>query len=304
MKSCVEWIFQIAGAMQRQFEKTTNYLISLTKQMIGQKNLIIGGGAAMNCVMNGKLDKSKLYHDTHISYAPDDSGVAIGATLLAYNRFFKQKRKVYEVKSCYYGPEFSDKEVFSILNKYKIKFFKPNNLFKFAAQEIARKKLIGWFQDRMEFGHRALGNRSILADPRSSKIKETVNKAVKYRESFRPFAPAVLSEFSYKIFDMPEQRKVYFMERAYKIRKNWIKKIPGVTHIDGTGRVQTVDKKVNIKFYKLINEFNKITKVPVLLNTSFNLNGEPIVRSPEDAIRTFFSCGLDYLIIGSYVIAK
>ena len=156
----------------------------------------------------------------------------------------------------------------------------------------------------MEFGHRALGNRSILADPRYVETKDKVNSAVKYRESYRPFAPAVLSEKACQIFEMPKDRKVHFMERAYSIKKEWRDKLQAVCHVDGTGRVQTVEKNINNKFYSLIEEFERITKIPVLLNTSFNLNGEPIVMKPEQAIRTFFTCGLDKLVIGSYLITK
>ena len=156
----------------------------------------------------------------------------------------------------------------------------------------------------MEFSHRALGNRSILGDPRNSKMKDLVNKAIKFRESFRPFAPAVLENEAHKIFDMKKNVKIFFMEKAVKVKKKWRKKIPAVTHVDDTARVQTVIKSVNPIFFDLITEFNKITKVPILLNTSFNLNGEPIVCTPRDAIRTFFSCGLDILILGNFLIKK
>ena len=156
----------------------------------------------------------------------------------------------------------------------------------------------------MEFGHRALGNRSILADPSDENIKKTINLAVKFRESFRPFAPAIMKEHVSDIMDIPKKRNVYFMERAYKFKNKWRKIVPGVCHADNTGRVQTVDKTSNLKFYNLINEFYKITKIPLLLNTSFNLNGEPIVMNPTDAIRTFYSCGLDILVLNDYVIHK
>ena len=157
----------------------------------------------------------------------------------------------------------------------------------------------------MEFTHRALGNRSILADPRKFEMQKKVNSAVKYRESFRPFAPATIEEKASEIFEINKKiKKIPFMEKAVLVRKNWRKKIPAVVHVDGTARVQTVNKNFNNKFYNLINEFYKITNVPVLLNTSFNLNGEPIVMSPSDAIRTFHTCGLDILVLQDYVIEK
>ena len=156
----------------------------------------------------------------------------------------------------------------------------------------------------MEYTHRALGNRSILADPRGKSIQNIINKAVKYRETFRPFAPAVLEENAHQIFNISPEVKVDFMEKAVDVKKKWINKIPAVTHVDNTARLQTVSKNYNIKFYNLINEFKKITGVPILVNTSFNLNGQPIVLDPSDAIKTFYSCGLDVLVLEDYVIEK
>tara|TARA_B110000003_G_scaffold208160_1_gene207030 strand:- start:633 stop:1181 length:549 start_codon:yes stop_codon:yes gene_type:complete len=181
---------------------------------------------------------------------------------------------------------------------------KPKNLYAFVAKEIANQKLIGWFQGKMEFTHRALGNRSILADPRGKSIQNTINKAVKYRETFRPFAPAVLEEDASKIFKIKDGLKVDFMEKAVEVKKEWIKKIPAVTHVDNTARIQTVSKSYNPDFYKLIKEFKNLTGVPVLVNTSFNLNGQPIVLDPSDAIKTFYTCGLDMLVLGPYVVKK
>ncbi len=170
--------------------------------------------------------------------------------------------------------------------------------------EISRGKLVGWFQNRMEFTHRALGNRSIIADPRNKSMQDKINKAVKYRETFRPFAPATLEHEAHKIFKIKKNLKIEYMEKAVFVKKNWSKKIPAVIHVDGTARLQTVSKSFNSKFFDLINEFYKITKVPVLLNTSFNLNGEPIVMSPSDAIRTFHTCGLDILVLQDFIIKK
>ena len=156
----------------------------------------------------------------------------------------------------------------------------------------------------MEFGHRALGNRSILADPRNPDMKKIINEAVKFREGFRPFAPAILEEFSREVFEIPKDEKIFYMERAVNVKEKWRKKIPAVTHVDGTARAQTVSKISNKEFYNLIYSFYKITNVPILINTSLNLNGEPIVMSPEHAIRTFYSCGLDTLVIRNCVINK
>ena len=297
--------YEIAGAMQRTFKKTVDHLLKITKQMSGKDNIVLNGGAAMNCVYNGQIDDNKTYKDSFIGPCPDDSGVGIGACYLANERFSNKKYKNNECKNNYWGPEFSDQEIDLTIKKFKLKKTKPKNLFKDVAELISNGNLVGWFQGRMEFGHRALGNRSILADPRKVKTKDKVNSAVKYRESFRPFAPATLNEFVDDIFDIKNKnRKVRFMERAYHVKKKWRHQLGAVTHVDGTGRVQSVEKEVNPKFHKLISEFYKITQVPVLLNTSFNLNGEPIVMTPEHAIRTFFTCGLDYLVLGNFLISK
>ncbi len=299
--------YLIAGAMQRAFQKIVFHLLNVLKKK-GSKsnNLVLAGGAAMNCVFNGLLDKSKLYKNNYIPAYPDDLGVSIGAAYLANSRFNKNnKRKIFHEKHNYYGPGFSRTEIKDEILKSKLEFTEfKDGLSIQTAKYLAKGKLVGWFQGNMEFSHRALGNRSILADPRNSKIKDLINKAIKFRENFRPFAPAVLEKDAHKIFDIKKSNKVFFMEKAVKVKKIWRKKIPGVTHIDNTARVQTVNKSINPIFFELISEFNKITNTPVLLNTSFNLNGEPIVCSPKDAIRTFFSCGLDVLVLGDFVIKK
>ena len=188
--------------------------------------------------------------------------------------------------------------------KYKVKFNFSKDVAKVVSKELAEGKLVGWFQGQMEFGQRALGNRSILADPRKLSSKERVNNAVKYRERFRPFAPAILEKNAHEFFDLKKGEKIPFMEKVVLVKKQKRHLIPAVVHKDYTARVQTVDNNTNKLFYDLINEFYKITDVPILLNTSFNLNGEPIVCSPTDAIRTFYSCGLDILVMGNYIIYK
>ncbi len=295
---------QIAGALQRAFEKIVFHLLSITKKT-GCKsgNIVIAGGAAMNCVFNGILNEKGIYKNNYIPPWPDDSGVGIGATYLT-NFLFKKKNNLKVPANVYLGPSFSNKKIIETIKKYNLKYYKPKNIYSDIADKIKKGNLIGWFQDRMEFSHRALGNRSIIADPRKKSFKDKVNLAIKYRENFRPFAPATLEEHAHKIFNLKKSEKVYFMEKAIKVRNSWKNKIPAVVHVDNTARVQTVSKKLNPKFYRLIQEFDKLTGVPVLLNTSFNLNGEPIVLSPSDAIRTFYTCGLDYLVLGDYVIKK
>ncbi len=297
--------YEIAGAMQRAFEKQVFHLLKLTKnQGSNSGNIVLAGGAAMNCVFNGLLEKNKIYKNNYIPPWPDDLGVSIGAAYLLDYKLRKNKRKIEKIRSSFLGPKYNSNFIENEIRKYKLNYSKPKKLNEYIAKKISYGKLIGWFNGRMEFGQRALGNRSILADPRNKKIKDTINKAIKYRENFRPFAPAVLEEEAYRYFDIKRGTKIEFMEKAVLVKNLWRDKIPGVTHVDGTARVQTVSKKINPDFYDLIYEFRKITKIPILINTSLNLNGEPIVCSPKDAIRTFFSCGLDILVLGRFVIEK
>jgi carbamoyltransferase len=295
---------EIAGAMQRVFIDVCKHIFQISKKLNNSSNLIFSGGSAMNSVLNGLIDNFKFYKNSHISYAPDDSGVAIGAALLANYKYSKKTRKAKEVKTNYFGPKYKDDEIKKYLNNSKIKYTKPKNISKEVANGLSRGKFVGWFNDRMEFGPRALGNRSILADPRKIENKKLLNFAVKFREGFRPFAPSVLSEYASQIFEIQKDRDVNFMERVYKIKKKWLKIVPAVAHVDGTGRLQTVSKDLNKNFYNLINEFYKLTGVPLILNTSFNLNDEPIVMSPKDAIRSFYSSGLDWLALGPFLIKK
>ena len=296
---------EIAGALQRTFEKIVFHLLKITKKLGGKSNnIVLAGGAAMNCVFNGRMEKVNIYKNNFVPPWPDDLGVSIGATFLANKNLKKIKKNFLFNKSVYLGPKYSDREIEILLKKYGLKFKKMNKLYSYIADKISKGYLIGWFQDRMEFTHRALGNRSILADPRNKDTKNIINKAVKYRESFRPFAPAVLGENAHEIFDLKKGKKIEFMEKAVMVKNSWKKKIPAVTHIDGSARVQTVFKNYNPKFYNLIKEFYKLTSVPILVNTSFNLNGEPIVENPSDAIRTFHTCGLDILVLGNYIIEK
>ena len=300
--------YDIASAMQRVFTEAVTHMARIARNRAGgqSKNIILTGGAAMNSVFNGYLDQIDEFEDSFISASPDDSGVSVGAALLAYYRYAKDPvvRKPIECTTNFWGPAFTKDEIENIIKKFKLSYIEPDNLSQYVAEAIFDGNLIGWFQGAMEFGQRALGNRSILADPRFEATKDKVNSAVKYRESFRPFAPAVLSERAEEIFEIRSGRKVNFMERVYRVRKNWQGRLQAVTHVDGTGRVQTVDSKSNPSFYNLISEYDKISKIPVILNTSFNLNGEPIVCTPEDAIRTFYSCGLDILVLGPFLIKK
>ena len=295
--------YEIASAMQQVFEDICFHMLKYLYSKTKIKNLVLSGGSFMNSVFNGKVKKFSPFNNVWLSSCPDDSGQSIGAALYLYNNILKKKNR-YELKHNYLGPSYKSEEIKKDLIKYKINFTYKKNITQIVSKELANGKIVGWFQGQMELGQRALGNRSILADPRKVNSKIKVNNAVKYRENFRPFAPAVIDKFAPKFFDLKIGEKIPFMEKVILVKKNKRHIIPAVVHKDFTARVQTVDNQTNKIFYNLISDFHKITGVPVLLNTSFNLNGEPIVCSPTDAIRTFYSCGLDILVMGNYIIYK
>jgi carbamoyltransferase len=209
---------------------------------------------------------------------------------------------VFVMEHDYWGPGFSNEEIEKVLENTLVPYTRCDDVEKIAAQRIAEGEIIGWFQGRMEYGQRALGNRSILADPRDYNMKDKINARVKHREKFRPFAPSVLEENVADFFEQIEPSP--FMQKVYLIKKDKRKLIPAVTHIDGTGRLQTVSKKLNPRYWNLLNEFKKIAGVPIVLNTSFNDNNEPIVATPKDALRCFFSTGIDVLFIGDFIVEK
>ena len=259
----------------------------------------------MNSVANGKIIRNTPFKNIFIPYAAADNGGAMGAALYVWYYGNQNERKSSPVPSSpFLGPEFSDSEIEITLKKYNLPYKKVGEITTYAAHKIADGKLVGWFQGKMEFGERALGNRSILADPRDNGMKEKINSAVKYRESFRPFAPSIIAEKTQEYFEIPDGVFVPYMEQVYSVKKEKQGDIPAVVHKDGTGRLQMVSKEINPLFYELLSEFERITGIPVVLNTSFNVQGEPIVCSVSDAVRTFYSCGLDVLVIGNLVVEK
>ena len=293
--------FNIAHATQKVFEETYFKLIDKSYSLSKSKNLVLSGGCALNCVANGKVLKNSKYKNIFIPPVPDDSGAGLGAALYVNNCINRNKSKI-SLFNNYLGPSFSNDKILKELNKFKIKYEYLKKVEDEATNSIIDGKIIGWFQDQLEFGDRALGNRSILADPRDKNIKDKINKSIKYREAFRPFAPAILEEKVSEYFD--DAQTSYYMERALMIKKNKRKFIPAVTHVDGTGRLQTISKKRNIKFYNLVKTFYLKTGVPILLNTSFNVQGEPLVSSISDAIKNFYLSGLDELYIGNFRVIK
>jgi len=293
--------FDLAAAAQKVFEDTYFHLLSHLHQKTGMDKVIISGGAALNCVANGRVLEQTAFSEIFVPPVPDDSGGALGAAYYLYNHIMGAGRD-FVLTSNYLGPGFTNQEISDFLNKSAVPFTQLDDPGKTAAEMIAEGKIIGWFQGRLEFGDRALGNRSILADPRDPDMKRKVNATIKYREDFRPFAPSILLEKIDEYFENAVSTP--FMEKASRIRPEKHKIIPAVTHVDGTGRLQTVSQEQNCLYWNLIDEFRKITGIPIVLNTSFNLKGEPIVCTPKDALRTFFTSGLDGLILGNCLVKK
>jgi carbamoyltransferase len=257
----------------------------------------------MNSVCNGKILEKSPFKKIYVSYAPTDVGNSIGAALYVSHCIHKEKRNMDQNLS-YIGPSFTDSEIIQVLNRRKIKYEKIEMPEKKIAEMLANNEIIACFHGKMEFGERALGNRSILADPRNAEIKDKINSIIKYRENFRPFAPVVLFEKCSTYFEVPKDFECKHMEKVVQVKSEYQKTLGAVTHVDGSGRVQTVKKNDNEFLYSIINEFEKKTSLPILLNTSFNINGEPIVLSPDDAINTFFNSGLEHLFLENFYIKK
>jgi carbamoyltransferase len=298
----------IAAALQLVYEEVLYKILDHVYEETKCNNIVISGGCALNGVANGKILKNTKFKNIWINPNPGDGGDCIGSALYIYHSLFGKDRN-FILENAYLGPEFSPREIKKFLDKNRIKYTELKNekeLLKETASLIFDNKIVGWFQGRMEFGPRALGNRSILANPCNPKMKEILNKKVKHREDFRPFAPAICKEDVASIFetDRPLPKTTDFMLMIYPIKKEWQKKIPGVTHVDGSGRLQTIDKNQNRLFYGLIKKFEKISGIPVLINTSFNIRGEPIVCSPFDAYRCMMGTGIDCLVIDKFIVKR
>ena len=290
----------IAYAAQKKLEEIGLHLVKNLKKICPSENLCITGGVALNCIMNQKIYETGLFKNIFIQPIASDAGTSIGGAYYLYNSILNYKRN-YEFKNIYLGPSYSETEIKEYLTNRKLKYSKSENLFLETAKILSEGKIIGWFQDKMEGGPRALGNRSILADPRNESIKEKLNIIVKKRESYRPFAPAVLCEDKNEYFKMNYDSD--YMILSADVIEDKKKLIPAVTHIDGTARVQTVKKDINFKFWSLIKEFKNLTGTPILLNTSFNEN-EPIVCHPKEAIECFLRTDLDFLILQNFIVKK
>jgi carbamoyltransferase len=318
-----------ALAIQMVTEEVVIKMAKEAKRLTGSKNLCMAGGVALNCVANGKLQKEKIFENIYIQPASGDAGGAPGAALAAYHIYFNKERKVAKgldgMSGAYLGPEFSEIDIRLDAKKYNATYTYHKNfddVAKEVAKLIADGNVIGWFQDRMEFGPRALGNRSIIGDARNEEMQKKLNLKIKYRESFRPFAPSVLAEDVKEYFDIDsnspymlivqpvkESRRqplpanfssLPLKEKLYYKRSD----LPSITHIDFSARIQTIHKETNPKYWDLINEFKKLTGYGVIVNTSFNVRGEPIVCTPEDAYKCLMRTEMDYLVVGNFIFDK
>ena len=317
----------IAASIQKVTEDIMIKVTKSLKEEFNIPNLCLAGGVALNCVANGKILKEKIFENIWIQPAAGDAGGSLGAALALWHIEQNNPRKINQndsMQGSYLGPEYSQKEIEEQLEKAGAKYevFKDQELIDKAATDLSKEEAIGWFQGRMEFGPRALGGRSILGDPRSEHMQKNLNLKVKYRESFRPFAPSILKEDLSKWFDikvdspymlivsninkdktieMTENQKKLFGIDKLNIKRS---EIPAVTHVDYSARIQTVHRETNEKYFQLIQKFKEKTNCPIVVNTSFNVRGEPIVNTPRDAFNCFMGTGLDKLVIGNCYLEK
>ncbi len=317
----------IAASIQKVTEEIMIKLAKSVREEYGIKNLCLAGGVALNCVANGKILKEKIFDNIWIQPAAGDAGGSLGAALALWHIEHGKKREVNsddDMQGSYLGTEFSQEEIEKELKSIGANFDRVNyeDLINKTSEFLSNEKAIGWFQGRMEFGPRALGGRSILGDPRSDKMQKNLNLKVKYRESFRPFAPSVLREDVSKWFDINvdspymllvaninSDKKIKMTEdqkKLFGINKLNVKRseVPAITHVDYSARIQTVTKNTNPRYYDLISKFKEKTNCPIIVNTSFNVRGEPIVNTPTDAFNCFMGTELDYLVIGDCILDK
>ena len=293
----------IAAVVQDIIEDIFVGLSRRAHSVTGSKNVCIAGGCGLNGVSNNKILHDKKFSEIFIQPASSDTGIPLGCALWGCHVYFNEPRN-YVMNHAYLGREYTEEEILRVLDGVKgILFKKSNAIAKETAKLIANKKIVGWFQFGSEYGPRALGARSILADPRQAQMKDTLNARVKHREMWRPFAASVLKEHANDYFEL-DYHESPFMLLVPKIREKMKKNLQALVHVDGTCRIQTVTKKDNSLYYDLIQAFYKETGVPLIVNTSFNLAGEPIIESPEDALRCFLSTDMDYLVVGNYIVEK
>jgi carbamoyltransferase len=297
----------LAAALQEALQRAVLHTLKHARAATGLDRLCLAGGVALNCSLNGAIARSGLFRDIFVQPAASDEGGSVGAALQAYYRSagpFSPRAKRWE--HVYLGPEYSPEEILQALQRHEenLRWLPQEDIAEAVAARLARGQVVGWFQGRMEFGPRALGNRSILGDPRDAAMKDRINAKVKRREPFRPFAPSVLEEEASAYFDLSGLTSSPFMLFTLPVRAEQRPLIPAVTHVDGTARIQTVSRQANPLFWELIWKFKRLTGIPLVLNTSFNVRNEPIICCPEDAIRCFLSTDIDCLAMDRYLVEK
>lgn len=294
--------WNIASSAQRVLEDTAIHILKHIKEMTGEENLCMAGGVAFNSVMNGRIFQEAPFKNFYIQSAAGDAGCSLGAALMIWHQKLGNPRK-FHMNHAYWGPKFSNEECQKTLDEAGLKYqtLPDETLLPQLAKMISEGAIIGWFQGRMEWGPRALGARSFLADPRRNDMRSVLNAKVKLREWFRPLAPSMLEEYGREVFGVEHHDP--FMITVLKVSEEWKEKIPAVVHIDGTARPQMVNKEVNSRYWNLINEFRKLTGIPMLMNTSFNCQ-EPIVCTPQDAINTFKNANFDALVLENNLVCR
>ncbi|KGG00857.1 Carbamoyltransferase [Prochlorococcus marinus str. MIT 9311] len=323
----LQFHMDLAASIQKVTENIVTKLANTLRKETGQKNICLSGGVALNCVANGKLLDQKIFDDIWIQPASGDAGSSLGCSLLCWHQYMNKKRIVNpndSMKGTYLGCQFSNSEILDYLTKIKANFLKLDDdaLFKEIAKLLDEGKVIGWFNGPMEFGPRSLGARSIIGDPRNKEMQSVMNLKIKFRESFRPFAPSVLEEDISNIFEISKKSPYMLLvapvknelcnkmskeeEQLFGIDKLNIARssLPAITHVDYSARIQTVNENTNPRYYKMIREFKKLTECPSIVNTSFNVRGEPIVCTPQDAYRCFMRTEMDVLVLQNQILFK
>ncbi len=293
----------LAASLQKALEDSVVNLAREAYEKTGIRNFCLAGGVTLNCNTNSKLLEQDFCDKLFIQPAAHDGGISLGAALEV--SYIVGDNPDFNLIHAYWGPGFSNEEIEEVLKNAKVEYKYHNNIEEITAKYVTDGNMVGWFQGRMEMGPRALGNRTILADPTIKDIADKVNVEIKHREVWRPFAPSVAEESATKFFEGVDKAKDSpFMLHTFYIKDKYKDTFPAITHVDGSSRIQTVRKEQNEKYYKLLKEIEKINGYPMTLNTSFNDNGEPIVCTPRDALRCFFSTGFDVLVIGDYLVKK
>ncbi len=297
--SCEE---DIAASLQLRLEEVAFHILKQVHALTGLTDLCLAGGVALNSVMNGKVFLHTPFRRVFVQPAAGDNGTALGVCYYIFHQLLKQPRG-FVMEGAYTGPEFTDAEIRSVLDEAGVAYerFDDREVTRRAARDVADGAVTGWFQGRMEFGPRALGNRSIVADPRRADMRQILNERIKKREPFRPFAPSILEEHTAEYFEQDYPAPTMLM--VYQVREEKRGTIPAVTHVDGSGRLQTVNARMNPRYYRLIADFHELTGVPVVLNTSFNEN-EPIVCTPRDALDCFLKTRMDVIYLGNYAVRR